>query len=566
MATSDFSTKLVRDARLNDVSTSIEYAVAQGAAQNTYQSYNSNTASSTSISFNITPPSESVVVDRRVLIEAKVKVQILIPGPVVNARNYFQYGSRDGFKSFPLSGLFTTCTATINNTSVSINLQDVLPAMLRQMDMEDLAYYQGMTPIALDKYKNYADAVGQNNNPLGAYGQSSYNNHWLPRGCHPIENVVIKHFAVADAANYPDGNATDDSPIAGDVGDKFNITFEATFTEPLFISPFILHSKYNQAGLLGVNNINLNFNIDSSMNQFWATSLADVDTSNYKVQLNGNTPFTTRILLNYLSPQSTNLLPARNIVPFVDFPRYITAANNVADLAAGAEYTYTLNNIQLNQVPDKIYIIARKPLNTQKYQDTSTFLTIQNVSINFNNASGLLSSASQQDLWRMSVANNSKQTWYDFSGIYGMANDPRFVYSEGSVLVLDPAMNMSLPSYLSNGSIGQYSLQLQVKVRNTSADTFKPEFVVIVANSGLFATIAGSSVVRTGLLNMDIVSQLASTGQESAVSSSEYHDLSGGAMSDQIASAMKGLPLKGKLGTARSGGMAPRSKLDMLSY
>ncbi len=561
-STSDFSTNLIRDARLNDVSSSIEYGVRQGASQLTYQAFNANTSSSSNLTFNITPPSESVVIDRRVLIRAKVKVQILLDGTnTLNGTNYFEYGSRDGFKSFPLSSLFTTCTATINNTSVSINLQDVLPALLRQMDMEDLAYYQGMTPIALDKYKKYSDAVNQNNNPLGAYGQSSYNNHWLPRGCHPIENVLIKRFAPANA-DYPDGVPDDNSSTATANGDKFNITFDATFTEPLWISPFILHSKYNQAGMLGVNNINLNFNIDSTLRQFWATSLpANV---NYTVQLQQAEPFDAKILLNYLTPQATNLLPARNIVPFVDFPRYITSANNTDELAAGTRATYTLNNIQLNQVPDKIYVIARKALSSQSYRDSSTFFTIEKITVNFNNASGLLSSAQQQDLWRMSVANNSKQTWYDFSGKYGMVNADRYVYSEGSVLVLDPAMNFSLPNYLSNGSIGQYSLQMEVTLFNNSAENLKPEFVVIVANSGLFATIAGSSVVRTGLLNMDIVSQLASTGQESAVSSSDYKELSGGAMSDQIASALKGLPLKGK--GARSGGMAPRSKLDMLSY
>jgi hypothetical protein len=577
MATADYQPKLVRDARLNDVSSQIEYAVSQGANQNTYQVYNSNTSSSSNITFNITPPSESVVIDRHVLLRCKVKFQITLTAGAAFGAGYnsFMYGTRDGFKSFPLHGLFTTCTATINNTSISMNVQDVLPSLLRQMDMEDLAYYQGMTPIALDKYKNYGDGLASNNNPLGAYSIASHNYHWQPRGTHPLDYLKVEQFTGANNAN---GNTTKNNTNNTNTR-KFVITVEATFTEPLFISPFLVHSKYNQAGLLGVNNINLNFNVDSSLKQFWVSGAPLKDSTGaditYTIALDPATPFDAKLLVNYLTPQETNLLPARNIVPFVDYPRYITSANNTDEVATGTSKTYTLNNIQLNQIPDKILICARKALSSQTWQDTSTFLPITKVSINFNNASGLLSSATQQDLWRISVANNSKQSWYDFSGKCGIsiADDvafdgnakPSSVYSEGSVLVLDPSKNLSLPAYLSNGSIGQFSLQMDIEVFNTTGGNLKPEFCVICCNSGLFATIAGSSVVRTGLLNMDIVSQLASTSQESAISSSDYQEMSGGALNDQVASALRNLPLKKKAG-ARSGGAMPKSKLDMLSY
>lgn len=570
-STADYNPRLIRDSRLNDVSSSIDYAVSQGAAQNSYQVYNANTSSGSNISFNVTPPSESVVLDREVLLRATVKFVITITSTQDFGATFLglAYGNRDGFKSFPLSSLFNTCTATINNTSVSINLQDVLPTMLRQYDMEDLAYYEGMTPIALDKYKYYSDALLKNNNPLGSFDNSSHNNHWLPRGCHPLDKVTIKQFQ----ADGTTANGTDNLRNANGLTRKYVINVEATFTEPLFISPFILHSKYNQAGLLGVNNINLNFNI-GSMSQFWATGLGtpvNGGAVTYEVALDQAKPFDAKLLLNYLSVQTTSLLPARNIVPFWDISRYITAKTNTAEVKAGEALPYTLNSIQLNQIPDKIFVIARKEMSSQTVRDSSTFLTIQKVSINFNNASGLLSSAEQQHLWRMSVANNSKQSWYDFYGKYGWLSGGdaavagATIYSEGSILVIDPARDLSLPSYLSNGSIGQFSLQMNVTVFNNTLADMNPEFVVIVVNSGLFATIAGSSVVRTGLLNMDIVSQLASTSQDSAVSSSDYKELSGGSLGDQVASALKNIPLKGR-GGPRSGGLAPKSKLDMVSY
>jgi hypothetical protein len=50
-------------------------------------------------------------------------------------------------------------TATINNNTVSMNTSEVLPALLRLCDPEDLAYYNDMTPTTLDYLGNYADGV-----------------------------------------------------------------------------------------------------------------------------------------------------------------------------------------------------------------------------------------------------------------------------------------------------------------------------------------------------------------------------------------------------------------------
>ena len=73
---SDYATKLVRDARLNDVSGQLEVAVSQGANQNTYQQFIATSSSSSNLSFNIQPPSESIVIDRNILLSAKVNFQM----------------------------------------------------------------------------------------------------------------------------------------------------------------------------------------------------------------------------------------------------------------------------------------------------------------------------------------------------------------------------------------------------------------------------------------------------------------------------------------------------------
>ena len=143
--------KLGRDSRLNDVSSQLEVAVSQGASQSTYQQFVATSSSSSNLSFNIQPPSESIVVDRKILLSARVNFKINIGPNVPVNTNVWQYGQREAFEAFPLNNLFTTATSTVNNTSVSVNTIDVLPSLLHLMDEEDLAHCKGMTPYLIDE-------------------------------------------------------------------------------------------------------------------------------------------------------------------------------------------------------------------------------------------------------------------------------------------------------------------------------------------------------------------------------------------------------------------------------
>ena len=559
---SDYATKLVRDARLNDVSGQLEVAVSQGANQNTYQQFIATSSSSSNLSFNIQPPSESIVIDRNILLSAKVNFKINIGPNVPVNTNVWQYGQREAFQAFPLNNLFTTATSTINNTSVSVNTQDVLPSLLHLMDEEDLAKYKGMTPYLLDRYQNYSDAINANNNPLAGFKNAGYNQHRLPRGCHPLDALII--------TRQPNGGgATDNNPVSQNTGDTWVIDVSATFTEPLFLSPFLFHSKYNEAGLLGINAMNFVFNIDAQMRRFWSSGLAKangVDAIPYTLSLNQANAFTNaRIFLNFLTSQQTNLLPARNITPYVDYPRYITSQQNTNVVNAGASSDIVINNIQLNQIPDRFIIVVRKRLSDQGVRDANAFFRINTISCNFNNVSGLLSSAGVTesggiDIWRMSVANGSKQSWYEFSGqaqVYDQAGGNVKISTCGSVLVIDPSRDLSLPAFLSNGSLGQFQFQMNMHVSNLSNENLAPEVLVITANSGLFATIAGSSQVQTALLNKEMVVDTTTQDGADAISSNEYGRMRGGALSDQIASALKHMPIMAKrhfCGSSRSGG------------
>ena len=69
------------------------------------------------------------------------------------------YGVTDALGPFPLHNLASTMTTTISNTSVSMNAQDELLALLRMCDAEELELYDCTTPTALDDLANCRESL-----------------------------------------------------------------------------------------------------------------------------------------------------------------------------------------------------------------------------------------------------------------------------------------------------------------------------------------------------------------------------------------------------------------------
>lgn len=533
MASQDIKTVLVKDSRIRDITSELTYGVESGASSNTYQSFNAVSVGKSSLVFNVQVPSESIIVSRELLLKTTISVKIKITKVPVG-HTAFNYGVTDSLQAFPFNSLCSTLSAQINNTNVSVNLQDVLPSLLRMNDSRHLYRYNGMTPSLPDQaYKLFSDGVLANNSPLSGYNNASYDVDQLPRGAHPVTIGTIDHKI--------DGGGSDNSLVSTNLDDSWEIPLDVEVCEPLFLSPFIFgDSPYNKQGFVGLNALNLVCNIDTTCKRFFSTS----SSGTYTFEL-GNTTnpegFSkdSALLMNFLSSQPTDLISAKNVVPYQDFNRYLTSTSTVIN--AGQKDTIISQNIQLNQLPDLFLITARKPMNNQTANDSSSFLPITAVSVNLNNVSGLLSSAQAQDLWRISINNGSTQNWKEFSG-YAFRPDVatgkgQKVSTTGSLLVLNPARDLSLPSYLSCGSIGQFNFQINVSVENNSGANLAPELCIIAVNSGIFSTVAGTSSIYTGVLSKQMVLDAQAEPAEYSISSSEYYRQTGGSLLPK--SAMK---------------------------
>jgi len=582
---SDFKTVLVRDSVIGDITSDMDFAVKSGASQTTYQRFPSTSSSNSAVIFNVQVPSENVVIGRDILLTTGLSFTLNVgsttaPGAGDNwvqvpvGESAFSYGLTDSLQAFPFNSLLTTATAQINNTTCSVNLQDVLPSLLRLNDSRELYRFNSTTCSLPDQaYGNYADAILTNNNPLASYNTASYDIDQQPRGSFPVV-VSIKHY-------QPDGSLYavpyTNSPYSRNTADTWVITVQTVVSEPLFLSPFIFgNPEFNCQGLLGINNMTFTLNVDATCKRLFSSANKYIKTIALGTTSNPNgftstdpigiskQPSAPALLLKFLSTQPSDLIQTKNIVPYMDFPRYLTNNANqpVVDTLKSADLTSS--NLQINQIPDLFLINVRIPMSQQSYQNPSSFLTINSISINLNNQSGLLSSASQYDLWRLSIKNGSTQSWKEFRG-QALVNDNntgagKLIPTIGSLLVLNPAYDLSLPDYITCGSLGNYNFQFQCNVTNQYGFSISPEIIVICVNSGIFTTQQGVSAVYTGILTKEMVLDAKTSQQASAFKSMEVKRMTGGNMLNMPLTAMKafrrfkGLPALMSLGGASSGG------------
>ena len=560
----DFVKVLVKDDRLN-VTDTVSYAVHKGGQNMTSAQFNAISQSASSVTFNIQVPSEQTLIDRRVLWRSTVLLKLAVLGTPANAGQLpINYGVTDSLSAFPLHQLASVMTATINNNSVSVNIRDVLPAMLRFNDRRELQRYNGYTPVMPDLTAQYSDAVGALLNPLGNWANSA-DNDLYPRGAFVLEGIS----AGVDGLTALPSPLVAPAPNVNGVTQYIYVKF--TVSEPLLLSPFIFcDPKSNNQAFYGVQNMNFVFNIGDA-SRVWrsANNTAPAGSSPLGSTFVSSASVVnfsdSQLIFNFLTPHPSDLLPARNAVPFYELPRFITS--NLSSIPGWTPSATSLNpsavqiktsSLQLNQIPDKIILQVRNPLSSSAWGQPDAFLAIQQCSINFNNQSGILASATVQDLYRYSVENGSNQSWQEFSGIASV-QDPatgcgKKIPMSGSLLILEFGKDIQLTEdYYSPGSLGNFNLQVNLTVANQFPYAITPEIVLITMNSGLFVNERGTSSTYTGILTKQDV--LEASAQQPMYQSSVKRLVGGGFLDSLKSVAGAILPHALKFGKEQLGKM-----------
>ena len=552
MASADFEKICVQDDLLLTTD-KVRYAVFKGAQNITHVQYNAISTSTSSITYNVQLPSEASVFSRRIIVETTMSIAFSAQ-PTANmpvGQTIVNLGYASALGPFPFHSCCSTIQATINNNSVSQNQRDIMFQLLRFGDRREVARYNNATPTQYDSYYSYTDALGANNNPNGAYNDQELDGDFQPRGSFVVNSIT---------GNTPKADGADTTIR--------NIVINFTTREPIMLSPFIwTDPESNNQGMYGVQTLNFVFNLGSAnrairlANGNCGPGAATLANPWFNITTNAVVSALTssRLLMLFLTRQPSNLVSARNTLPFAEYPRYLTSVSTA--LAPGEVKEQTFQSIQLNSVPDKLIIVARKKLANQTPADADSFLPIKRINISFNNKAGLLSGADQHQLWNMCVESGSNQTWAEFSGkAYkgsqaGAASAtalPTQIPLVGSVLALEFGKHIELDDVFAPGSIGAFQLLFKVELENNTglaiaADEY--ELVLITMNSGVFAIERGTSQTFTAILSRADVLAVSSRPQ---YAKSGLARLVGGAAEDSL--KMLARPLMEAVGMGSSGG------------
>jgi hypothetical protein len=222
------------------------------------------------------------------------------------------------------------------------------------------------------------------------------------------------------------------------------------------------------------------------------------------------------ILTTFITPDLTQQIPALQVLPYAKTQEYIRQMPVLqpAGTAGNTDSTTIVTDtIRLSQVPRRVYLFARHQRALSNQNTTDSFCSIDNLSILWNNQSGLLSSASAQDLYRISADNGCNLTW------------PQFSKYRGSVICLEMGKDIGLLDNQAPSVMGQYSLQVTARVSNHSTATFTGEFFLVVQNQGTFSI--SENFARASLGNLT-EAMVLSAKQSPEIHHLTYEQLQGG--------------------------------------
>lgn len=549
------------------------YAVEKGALSLTNAPFNAIAATSSQMTFNVYVPSENVFVDRALRWSATGRFQMTVTSPAsgtVAGATIVSVGQDLAPSSFPLNYLCQTMTATINDTTAVINSQDVLMEVLRLTDYKK-NLLQRTCPTMLDKYQSNYLAFGSVNNPMNGYA-SAINDDVVPNGAFlgfnftdnngiPLVGSTATGTPAYAGAGFGIQNGVPTWLTTATAATSVTLYFSITSTEKLVLSPFVFADDCeSDTGLFGINNIQLVMNFKSagpSGSLRVLKTLGNQGTNNVITGVTFNTAASGGVWANpalnvqFLTPSLDVPLPPKSVVPYMEFPRYITQSQNGQLSAYGAPgYIGQLQSqtITLPQIPDLllIYVKASQPSGGSAgvadptdpsycdgYIPVASLMNggIKNpLSINFDNFSGLLSSHTTEELYQMSVSNGLEMEWNQWSGVaratpaipassadavsYPGYSSGSWRPTSGGFLVLKPSKDITLQSGQAPSLVGNFTLQFNLQVVNMYPFAVQPTLYVITANSGFFESIRGSSRIIKGVLSeQDIISAPVASAQ-----------------------------------------------------
>jgi hypothetical protein len=522
------------------------YVLGEGAQNVSYVPLVANSYSNQNVNFSLNNIATNTCRDSRLEIVISFVANIPVVNTTAGALNIIN-ADNFGFRSYPIARSCASIQQKINQSSYTLNTNDLIDALtFINAVPKNANFYDNTQPDCVD---NWSNASGSNLTPLGPYTNTLQGNG-------VYKNRSLNYQIISGNSVPANSNGT--------------VSIQGTLVEPL-ITPFNNISKDDEPGLFAINgeiiSIQWVSNLFNSMFAFaLPTGLTFQALSPPTCSLNGVgytgtfTPPTLNCI--YITPYESQIpkIPKQAIYHYNDYVQY---NNNIAsNVAPGTTVNLVSQVAQFTNVPQYILIYAR-PANSVRdavagCSVPDVYMTIENLSIQWDNGQPIFSQASSHQLYNVSERNglcmNREQFMGKLLNASLVASGQQPIRGVGSILVVSPTLDLSARPHTTAGSPGRYVMQItQGTARNNTSQTYaKVDLYIVGITNGILERMG--SEYRNYLLNINdkqlYQARMASPITRKMFMSQKFSNafLSGGGISDfikNLASSAYGLARKG---------------------
>lgn len=436
-----------------NLSKSVSYMAYLGPAMVAYRRIIASSFNNTSVNFTCNPPSPQTIWDRNnILIEQPVTLDFTGTAPT----SCLLQSGYDAFRAHPVMSVARNVELGLNGSTFNLEADEVVHEIMRFRGTDETLSHMSESPVWPDQSQQYSEMELTNRNPLSQYGEKSSG---VPfRGGFPYTSITN----------------TSGTGVAQVV---------ATLTEPLMVSPAIFGSK-QEKGLCNVQNATVNINWSGNLARMWSHSSGGNTLTAITVTMGE-----PAILCRYLTPSPLRSVP-KSLNYAMERVEIFRTDRSGAGVAVGTPYSMTSNNLQLSVIPTHLMIFAKEKRGDWTYAGTDAWQSIEGLTINFANNSGILSGASKQQLYAIARENGINQSWSEWSGepmafASGSSEVVRHGVAGPLLLRMGKDIAFADPS-LAPGVPGQYNLQVTINLVNRNpVRAIAPTLYIVAFNAGV---------------------------------------------------------------------------------
>lgn len=460
------------------------YAILRGPQVTTYLSAPSANWSDSSMSWQINVPTPLTVMDRRIYCAIPIYINATIaalPTPP-NLAQVINLGFNDGLRAYPLMCALNNLSMIINQTNINIVPNDLFPYLMWYGTQNDEEYRSLSTgPTFQDQVTNATIGSSSGKNPYMGY-----------EGSRPRETTRGEFGPVMMVNN----------------SNSLNAQLAYVLYTPLFMSPLIFGNMI-EPGFIGIRSLFINL-LWGDLTRIWETRTVagTVPYSTFKISTQYQGIFGTAVPGNVQMPtlyfrfMSLNPhYPIKSSYTYSYFQpvRYVKTTGSIS---YNMTTKFTSDSYTLAMFPERIYIFLSLTKGNRTYFTSDTLAPISAISIQFDNVTGILSNATQHELYNLSVENGLQMTWGQFSGT---AYDNTFqnIDTVGSLICLRIGKDIALAEGKVAGLLQQVQFQIDVtftnNINNTNGSIFDLNLISIYP--GTFTLSQSGAITQTGIVS-----------------------------------------------------------------